>query len=42
MVVDTKNNKITTLPELLEKICIKGQIVTIDTMGAQTVIAEKI
>ncbi len=41
-VVDTKSNEITAIPELLEKIHIKGQIVTIDAMGTQTAIAEKI
>lgn len=39
-VVDTKSNEITAIPELLEKIRIKGQIVTIDAMGTQTAIAE--
>lgn len=37
-----KSNEITAIPELLDKIQIKGQIVTIDTMGTQKVIAEKI
>ena len=41
-VVDTKSNEITAIPELLEKIRIKGQVVTIDAMGTQTAIAEKI
>ncbi len=41
-VVNTKSNEITAIPELLEKIRIKGQVVTIDTMGTQTAIAEKI
>ena len=41
-VVNTKSNEITAIPELLEKIRIKGQVVTIDAMGTQTVIAEKI
>ena len=37
-----KSNEITAIPELLDKIGIKGQIVTIDAMGTQTAIAEKI
>ena len=41
-VVNTKSNEITAIPELLEKIQIKGQVVTIDAMGTQTAIAEKI
>lgn len=41
-VVNTKSNEITAIPELLEMIRIKGQVVTIDTMGTQTAIAEKI
>ena len=41
-VVNTKSNEITAIPELLEKNRIKGQIVTIDAMGTQTKIAEKI
>ena len=41
-VVDTKSNEIMAIPELLEKIGIKGQIVNIDAMGTQTAIAEKI
>lgn len=41
-VVNTKSNEITAIPELLEQIRIKGQIVTIDAMGTQSGIAEKI
>jgi len=41
-VVNTKSNEITAIPELLEKIRIKGHVVTIDAMGTQTAIAEKI
>ena len=41
-VVNTKSNEITAIPELLEKIRIKGQVVTNDAMGTQTAIAEKI
>lgn len=40
--VGEKSNEITAIPELLEKIQIKGQIVTIDAMGTQKEIAEKI
>lgn len=40
--VKEKSNEITAIPELLEKIQIKGQIVTIDAMGTQTKIAEKL
>ena len=41
-VVGEKSNEITAIPELPEKIQIKGQIITIDAMGTQTAIAEKI
>ena len=37
-----KSNEITAIPMLLENIQIKGSIVTIDAMGTQTAIAEKI
>lgn len=37
-----KSNEITAIPELLELIAIKGCIVTIDAMGCQKKIAEKI
>lgn len=40
--VTEKSNEITVIPELLEKINIKGQVVTIDAMGTQTAIAKKI
>ena len=40
--VDVKSNEITAIPQVLEKIQIKGQVVTIDAMGTQTSIAEKI
>ena len=40
--VEEKSNEITAIPELLDKIQIKGQVVTIDAMGTQTAIAEKI
>jgi len=40
--VDDKSNEITAIPKLLEVLSIKGCIVTIDAMGCQTEIAEKI
>lgn len=40
--VDEKSSEITAIPELLDKIQIKGQIITIDAMGTQKAIAEKI
>lgn len=40
--VDEKSNEITAIPELLDKILIKGQIITIDAMGTQKEIAQKI
>ena len=40
--ISEKSNEITAIPELLDKIQIKSQVVTIDAMGAQTAIAEKI
>ena len=40
--VEEKSNEITAIPQLLEKIQIKGQIVTIDAMGTQKEIVEKI
>ncbi len=40
--VTEKSNEITAIPVLLETIQIKGNIVTIDAMGTQTAIAEKI
>lgn len=40
--VQEKSNEITAIPELLENLSIKGQIVTIDAMGTQTEIAAKI
>ncbi len=39
---EEKSNEITAIPELLEAIDIKGATVTIDAMGCQTGIAEKI
>src|SRR4030095_9614281 len=40
--VDTKSNEITAIPELLALLALKGCIVTIDAMGCQRAIAEKI
>ena len=40
--VDTKSNEITAIPELLDLLALKGCIVTIDAMGCQRTIAEKI
>lgn len=40
--VDEKSNEITAIPDLLEKLEIRGCIVTIDAMGCQTKIAETI
>ena len=40
--VEEKSNEITAIPKLLERIQVKGQIVTIDAMGTQKEIAETI
>ena len=40
--VDDKSNEITAIPQLLELLCIKGALVTIDAMGCQKEIAAKI
>lgn len=40
--VDEKSNEIKAIPELLDMLFIEGDIVTIDAMGTQTDIAEKI
>ena len=40
--VEEKSNEITAIPELLDRIQVKGQVVTIDAIGTQTAIAEKI
>jgi predicted transposase YbfD/YdcC len=37
-----KTNEITAIPEMLELLYIKGSIITLDAMGTQTTIAEKI
>lgn len=40
--VDTKSNEIKAIPELLELIDIKGCVITIDAIGTQTQIVDKI
>lgn len=40
--VDAKSNEITAIPELLALLALKGCIVTIDAMGCQRAIAQKI
>ena len=40
--VDEKTNEIKAIPQLLEILCLKGCVVTIDAMGTQKEIAEKI
>lgn len=40
--VEKKSNEITAIPELLERLQIKGQIITIDALGTQTAIVETI
>lgn len=37
-----KSNEITAIPELLELLSVEGSVITIDAMGCQTKIAEKI
>ena len=39
---DAKSNEITAIPELIERIDVKGALVTIDAMGCQKDIAKKI
>jgi len=41
-VVDAKSNEITAIPKLLEMIEVSGALVTIDAMGCQTEIADRI
>ncbi len=41
-VTDMKSNEITAIPKLLDLLTIKGCVVTIDAMGCQTDIADKI
>lgn len=40
--VDEKSNEITAIPELLRRLDLKGQIVTLDAMGCQRDICQKI
>lgn len=40
--VDDKSNEITAIPQLLEDLYLAGAIVTMDAMGTQTKIAQKI
>lgn len=40
--VDEKSNEITAIPELLGRLDLAGQVVTIDAMGCQTAIARQI
>lgn len=40
--VNDKSNEITAIPELLDKLMIEGNIITIDAMGTQVDIAKKI
>lgn len=40
--VDEKSNEITAIPQLLDDLYLVGSIVTIDAMGCQTAIAQKI
>ena len=37
-----KSNEITAIPELIDALDLKGSIVTIDAMGTQQVIANKL
>jgi len=40
--VDGKSNEITAVPELLDQLVLENSIVTLDAMGCQTAIAERI
>jgi hypothetical protein len=40
--VDGKSNEITAIPELLDQLVLANSIVTLDAMGCQTAIAERI
>jgi hypothetical protein len=40
--VDDKSNEITAVPELLDQLTLENSIVTLDAMGCQTAIAERI
>lgn len=41
-ITDAKSNEITAIPKLLDLVAVKGCLVTIDAMGCQTAIAQKI
>src|SRR5918998_689331 len=40
--VDDKSNEITAIPELLDRLALRNSIVTVDAIGCQTAIAERI
>ena len=40
--VSSKSNEITAIPELLDMLCLEGCVVTLDAMGCQRAIAQKI
>ncbi len=40
--MDSKSNEITAIPALLDQLSVKNSIVTLDAMGCQTAIAQKI
>jgi predicted transposase YbfD/YdcC len=42
LTTDNKSNEITTIPKLLDLITLHGAVITIDAMGCQTAIAQKI
>jgi len=42
LATEAKSNEITAIPKLLDMICQKGMVITIDAMGTQTDIAEAI
>ena len=39
--MNEKNNRITAIPELLERLQMKRQVITIDAMRTQTAVVEK-
>jgi len=39
---EEKSNEITVIPQLLDAVNVKGNVITIDAMGTQTAIAERI
>lgn len=40
--MEEKSNEITAIPQLLDAIQVKGCVITVDAMGTQTEIVEKI